>query len=185
VRRLAQALRRAGDEVTVAAGGTPAGTVDDDGVVVHRLDTALGRVPGAYRTGRSFHPPWPDRRFVRGLGDVLRRVSPDVVHAHGWCEFSAAAACGARWPLVVTLHDYGLRCPKKTLLRGGQECARGRGLRCLRCPGREQGTVKRSLLAGALARTVPRLAARYIAVSRHVAARHREDAALRGARISM
>ncbi len=189
VRRLAHALRRAGDEVAVVAGGGPSAPEDDGGVPVHRLAVGLDRLPGAYRTpGRSFHPPWADARFVAGIAAVARRFAPDVVHAHGWCEFSAAVACGDRWPLVVTLHDYGLRCPKKTLLRGGHECGRGRGLRCATCPGPEQGAVKRCLLAGALARTVRRSPARgahFLAVSRHVAARHREDPALRLARIDV
>jgi glycosyltransferase involved in cell wall biosynthesis len=81
--------------------------------------------------------------------------------------------------VVVTLHDYGVRCPKKNLLRGDAECARGRGVRCLRCRGDEQGTAKRAVLSGALSHTVPGLAARvdrFIAVSEHVARRFRETA---------
>jgi glycosyltransferase involved in cell wall biosynthesis len=177
VRRLAHGLIRAGDEVMVVTGGTsPPG--DDGGVVVHHAATRLARLPGAYQQhGRAFHPPWPDRAFAGALADVLGRFRPDVVHAHGWCAFSAAAACAGRCPLVVTLHDYGLRCPKKNLLRGGAECADGRGLRCARCPGSEQGTAKRSALAAALAATAGGQRAGtacYIAVSHHVAERHLE-----------
>jgi len=174
VRRLALALHRRGEEVTVLTGGEP--PFPDDGFAVHGARVGLDRVPLAYR-GRALHPPWPDRTFTAALCDLLDRVEPDVVHAHGWCEFSAVAAAAGRWPVVVTLHDHGLRCPKKNLLRGGVECAHGRGLRCLACPGPEQGTAKRIVLAAALGRTAPRLhagVARYIAVSRHVARRHLE-----------
>jgi glycosyltransferase involved in cell wall biosynthesis len=188
VRRLARALVRSGHEVTVLAGGAgqrySAGQRHPDmdtgdGVPVFRTRLDLDRVPLAYReAGRSFHPPWPDRTFTRALRGLLERVDPDVVHAHGWCEFSAVAAAGGRWPVVVTLHDHGLRCPKKNLLRGGGECARGRGWHCLTCPGPEQGSAKRVVLGAALGLTAPRLhagVARYIAVSRHVARRHHDN----------
>jgi glycosyltransferase involved in cell wall biosynthesis len=174
VRRLAVALHASGVSVTVLAGGAP--PFPDDGFPVHGARVGLDRVPLAYR-GRAFHPPWPDRAFTAALRDRLERVDPDVVHAHGWCEFSAVAAAAGRWPVVVTLHDHGLRCPKKNLLRGGLECGHGRGPRCLTCPGPEQGTAKRVVLGAALGRTTPRLhagVARYIAGSRHVARRHRE-----------
>jgi glycosyltransferase involved in cell wall biosynthesis len=179
VRRLARALVRSGHDVTVFAGGAGTrfpGASTPDGVPVYRTRLDLDRVPMAYReAGRSFHPPWPDRTFTRALRGLLDRIDPDVVHAHGWCEFSAVAAAAGRWPVVVTLHDHGLRCPKKNLLRGEGECARGRGWHCLTCPGPEQGPAKRVALGAALALTAPRLhagVARYIAVSRHVARRH-------------
>jgi glycosyltransferase involved in cell wall biosynthesis len=180
VRRLAHALRRTGHTVAVVAGGPARPPVDDDGVAVHHPGLTLDRLPAAFRdSAHRFHPPWPDHTFQRGVRRVLDRFAADVVHAHGWCQFSAAAAADRRVPVVVTLHDYGVRCPKKNLLRGDAECARGRGIRCLRCRGDEQGTAKRAVLSGALSRTVPRLAARvdrFIAVSEHVARRFRETA---------
>lgn len=180
VRRLAHALRRTGHTVAVVAGGPAGPPVDDDGVAVHHPGLSLDRLPAAFRdSAHRFHPPWPDRTFLRGVRRVLDRFAADVVHAHGWCQFSAAAAADGRIPVVVTLHDYGVRCPKKNLLRGDAECARGRGVRCLRCRGDEQGSTKRAVLSGALSRTVPRLVARvdrFIAVSEHVARRFRETA---------
>jgi glycosyltransferase involved in cell wall biosynthesis len=175
VRRLAHALLARGHDVVVLAGGGGE-SADDRGVRVHRAGVVLDRVPLAYRqAGRSFHPPWPDPVFRRALTDLLDRFGPDVVHAHGWCQFSAAMACHGRRPLVVTLHDHGLRCPKKNLLRGGRECAHGRGARCLTCPGREQGVAKRAVLSAALSASAPWLAtrvARFLAVSAHVARRY-------------
>jgi glycosyltransferase involved in cell wall biosynthesis len=50
-------------------------------------------------------------------------------------------------------------------------------MRCVTCPGGEQGAAKRAILSTALGRTVPRLDGRvamFLAVSEHVAARHRE-----------
>ena len=180
VRRLAHALRRTGHTVAVVAGGPARDPVDDDGVAVYHPGLSLDRLPAAFQdSAHRFHPPWPDHSFQRGVSRVLDRFAADVVHAHGWCQFSAAAAADGRVPVVVTLHDYGVRCPKKNLLRGDAECARGRGVRCLRCRGDEQSTTKRAVLSGALSRTVPRMAARvdrFIAVSEHVARRFRESA---------
>jgi glycosyltransferase involved in cell wall biosynthesis len=180
VRRLGQSLVRAGHRVAVVAGrGAEAGSMAflDGDVAVHLAGTGLERLPLAYqRAGRAFHPPWPDTVFRRRLRGVVDAFDPDVLHAHGWCAFSAVA-CAGRRPVVVTLHDYGLRCPKKNLLRGTVECEHGRGLRCLRCPGEEQRAVKRGVLSTAIGRTAPRLAARvrrFIAVSGHVAERHLE-----------
>jgi glycosyltransferase involved in cell wall biosynthesis len=178
-RRLARALLTRGHEVAVAtvAGGAGLPAMDD-GVRVARWPTSVGRLKPLYRDrSRPFHPPWPDPAFTRRLGRLAAAFRPDVVHAHGWCAFSALAASRPDAPLVVTLHDYGLRCPKKTLLRGGRECATGRGTACLTCPRDEQGPARRAALAVALAATAGRLdrgVARFLAVSEHVAARHVE-----------
>jgi glycogen(starch) synthase len=178
-RRLARALITRGHEVAVAtvAGGAGLPAMDDQ-VRVVRWPTSVGRLKLLYRDrSRPFHPPWPDPAFTRRLGRLAAAFRPDVVHAHGWCAFSALAACRPGAPLVVTLHDYGLRCPKKTLFRGGWECATGRGTACLTCPGDEQGPARRTALAVALAATAGRLdrgVARFLAVSEHVAARHVE-----------
>jgi glycosyltransferase involved in cell wall biosynthesis len=179
VKRLARALAQHGHDVLVAAGG---GAEEDaaippqgrDRVRVARLPLAIGRLPLAAQAGHVYHPPWADRAFTRRLAHLADAWQPEVVHAHGWSEFSAVEAVGSV-PLVVTLHDYGLCCPKKTLLRAGRECERGRGARCVTCSGESQGVVKRAGLAAALAVTsvrVRRGARRYLAVSNHVAERH-------------
>lgn len=173
VQRLARELVRTGHEVRVVAGGAASMPMTDEGISIQRVDLS---VPLVYtQPGRAFHPPWADQDFRQAVALAAREFDPHVIHAHGWCAFSAAAAAGPRLPLVVTLHDYGLCCPKKNLLRGDAECSTGRGLNCLRCPGAEQGTAKRVVLSTALARTVPDLVAqvaRFIAVSHHVAERH-------------
>jgi glycosyltransferase involved in cell wall biosynthesis len=177
VRRLARGLRQTGHEVVVVAGGGSGrpSIVDDDGVAVYRAPSGVV-LPGAYQqAGRAFHPPWPHAGFRRALAAAFSRFGPQVVHAHGWSAFSAAAEATRRAaPIVVTLHDHGLRCPKKSLLRGGRECRHGRGPRCVTCPGDEQGTLKRCVLAAALGATTPALLARadrIVAVSDHVARR--------------
>ena len=66
---------------------------------------------------RPFHPTLPDPGALAALRRVVQRERPDVVHSHSWLQYSY-------FPLhhqqrgpghVVTLHDYGLACAKKTL----------------------------------------------------------------------
>lgn len=175
VERLALELGRRGHTVAVATGGT-ASEPGQPGPDVQRLPVRLARLPGTYQDpSRSFHPPWADRAFTTALDDVVRRFEPDVVHAHGWCEYSAASACRTRrTPLVVTLHDYGLLCPKRTLLRGRGICSVGRGLACVTCPSTTQAMPKRAALAVALNGSTRRFGrdVEYLAVSSYVAQRH-------------
>jgi glycogen(starch) synthase len=175
VRRLALGLVERGHHVSVVAGAggrqQPGTGYDDQGVEVRLTGTELGK-RGVYQNSeRAFHPPWADRLFSRTVEAAVRDFRPDVVHAHGWCQFSAASVCGGRVPLVVTLHDHGLRCPKKILLDGESACARGLGGRCVRCSGPEQGLVKRIGLGLSLTANVKRFAEQvrlFIAVSEDV-----------------
>lgn len=59
---------------------------------------------------------------------VLRHERPDIVHVHNFKGLSASVFGAARdldIPVVHTVHDYNLICPKTTLLtRDNQQCAR-------------------------------------------------------------
>lgn len=174
VRRLARHLASRGHRVEVLAAGEAGAEIDEGHFRVRRIRSSFSRLPRVYEEGSPpFHPPWPDRGFRRGIEAAAASFEPDLVHAHGWCAFSVAACSGA-WARssVCTLHDYGLACPKKSLLRFDAECGPGRGRACLRCD--DLGLAKRAGLALALERTVPRLAGRMrlmIAVSDHVSRR--------------
>jgi glycosyltransferase involved in cell wall biosynthesis len=170
VARLGRHLARRGHQVQVATVG-PHGEPD-----VHGLDLSMARLPGAYRFGKQFHPPWADRAFRRGLERVARDMQPDVMHAHGWSLFSAVHVGRALdVPVVATLHDYGLLCPTKSLSCGGRPCRSAAGLCCVRCRDCDQGLVKRSGLAAALRlhrHDVISGVQRFLAVSSFVADRH-------------
>ena len=121
VQTLARELVGRGHAVTVATIGARAEDTlvqDDRGASVFRLPTTLSRVPSLYsEASRPFAPPAPDPELTLHLARLMRRVRPDVVHAHGWIVHSylpIQAAVGV--PLVATLHDYGLVCAKKNLV---------------------------------------------------------------------
>jgi glycosyltransferase involved in cell wall biosynthesis len=181
VKRLAENLSRRGSEVRVVAGGADDTDEFVAGIRCQRVKLAVAGVPTAYQDPQlPFVPPWSDRRLGSVIRSCIQEWAPDVVHAHGWCEMAAAkVATEAGVPLVVTLHDYGLLCPQKSLFRGGKSCDHFASLRCTRCPGSSQGDPKRLALAAAL-RTYSRRqpAALYIAVSTHVRKVHEEG--LRG-----
>jgi glycosyltransferase involved in cell wall biosynthesis len=168
VRRLATALIRRGHNVAVLSG-----TPQPDplaGAPAYYAPTILSHVPGAYRNkGQEFPPPFPDPAFRGAVRRAAESWRPDIIHAHGWCSFSAYWAGGP--PLIVTLHDHGLCCPKRTLLRARGECSTGIGLGCITCAG-DQSAAKRAGLAAAMHWSVPKLAAhasKFIAVSHSVA----------------
>jgi glycosyltransferase involved in cell wall biosynthesis len=171
VRRLAEELIRLGQSVAVVSGTPDPDPLPGD-AAVHYAPTVFSRIPGIYANrGLQFPPPFPDPIFREAVRKVAESWRPDVIHAHGWCAFSSYWPAAP--PLVVTLHDHGLRCPKRTLLRAGGECDTGMGLRCVSCAG-SQSAAKRTVLAGTMRRSVPALAAhasKFIAVSRSVSRR--------------
>ena len=170
VQRLANALLQRGHDVAVVTGTAEPEPLPGAAVIIPTA-TLLSRIPHAFKDdARPYPPPCTDvtlRRTVRRLTNAWR---PDVIHAHGWCAFSCY------WPgsppLVVTLHDHGLRCPKKTLLRNSTECGTGIGARCATCGGGDQSALRQISLATVLGHSARKLVthtSRFIAVSRSVA----------------
>jgi glycosyltransferase involved in cell wall biosynthesis len=76
------------------------------------------------------------------VGRLLDRERPDVLHTHGLTGFSPSAWAVARArsiPVVHTLHDYSLACPKASMFRGGGNCSRQcHDCRLLTLPARQQ-----------------------------------------------
>jgi glycosyltransferase involved in cell wall biosynthesis len=149
VEELSDGLAALGHSVTVVTGEIP-GTPQREqrgAVRIERLPMLSTRIPGLLKdAARPFHATAPDPLFSKGLRDVLRRVSPDVVHSHGWSMYSALHVCRAlEIPVVQTAHDYGLVCACKTRQRAGRGEARDCDLPemrlqdCLPCAWRQYG----------------------------------------------
>jgi glycosyltransferase involved in cell wall biosynthesis len=75
---------------------------------------------------------------------VIKRVRPDIVHAHGWISFSmAAAVLGSDIPLLISARDYGYSCATRTLVHHGKETCSGPELiKCLSCAANLYGAPK-------------------------------------------
>jgi glycosyltransferase involved in cell wall biosynthesis len=177
VRNLSRALARRGHQVTVATlrhNGSPADELDGE-VRVLRLQGTTQRVTALFsQADRRYAPPLPDPEVVLALGRLVRRERPDIVHAHNWLVHSflpLRGLTGAR--LVVTLHEYSLACPKKSLIYRAAACA-GPGLvKCLGCGIDHYGLPKglATVLASRLMGPVERLAVdMFLPVSQAVAA---------------
>ncbi len=108
-------------------------------------------------------------RWRRLAGRVLDEVRPDLLHTQTIVGLTPSIWLAARdrgVPIVHTLHDFHLLCPRTTLLRGdGRTCERP----CLGC---------RLLSAGKLA--AARAVAAVTAPSRYVLRRHLEAGAFAG-----
>jgi len=113
-------------------GGEDVGVQDEMGVLlrygheVRLLEANNDHVNGFVaksRTAASAVYSWPSKRRV---ANTLSAFRPDVVHVHNFFpQFSPSIyyACSeARIPVVQTLHNYRLICPKGSFYRDGQVC---------------------------------------------------------------
>lgn len=89
---------------------------------------------------------WAGRGYERELASRLERNRPAIVHAHNlWMRLSPLplrAAKHAGIPVVMTVHDYNLVCPRKWMITADDRpCDSGFGARCLlsNCRGSRQG----------------------------------------------
>ena len=154
--------------VTLAQPGQPA-IEDEHGVSVRRIDGGPPRCAASTSTpAYRFLPPAPDPGVARALQPILRELQPDVIHAHAWMLYSALPlSLARRHAIVMTLHDYGLACARKTYVRDDAPCSGPTLARCLRCAPKQYGRPVGTALVGALrlGRTLHDRVDRYLAVS--------------------
>jgi glycosyltransferase involved in cell wall biosynthesis len=175
VQSLAHELVRRGHDVAAASLKTDESPSEevDGGVRVYRI-SGLSRLlkPFYQSSERQFHPTVPDPGVMAALHRVMKRESPDVVHVRGWIAYSALALKSVSdAAYVMTLHDYGLVCPKRTYVHQEETCS-GPGFRkCVTCAAQPMGAAKSLALTSGLRVSSPLHGAvdRYIAVSRPVA----------------
>ncbi|MCA8969271.1 MAG: glycosyltransferase [Planctomycetes bacterium] len=138
VRDLARASRRLGHDNVVFAGERGTGRADfsiaddvHDGVAVRRVTYGFGDFD---RFDRLYVHPKIDARF----GDWLDDVHPDIVHVHHLSALSTRCvelAKGRGLPVVLTLHDHWLVCPRGQRIHPEtlEICADLDRSRCLPC----------------------------------------------------
>ena len=165
--------------ITLRAGDRPE-REEIDGVRVLRIQGWSSKVSRLYADpNRPFHPTFPDPGAVAALRGAVAECEPDIVHSHSWLEYSY-------FPLVepspegpghvVTLHDYGLACAKKTYQYESGTCTGPSLGKCLRCATKDYGLARGPALAlGQRAgRGLLRRADAYLAISSTVAASARQ-----------
>jgi glycosyltransferase involved in cell wall biosynthesis len=146
VEDLTAELVRRGHHVAIATldhpGGQPAET--EDGAKIHALKSTSYRIGPLHRkTGRRHAPPLPDPDTTLGLRRVLAEERPDIVHAHNWIVHSYLPLDRrSQAALVLSVHDYGLLCATKRLLRKGVPCSGPGPVKCVACAGHHYGPVK-------------------------------------------
>jgi len=166
VQDLSTELARRGHEVAVATLRQPdCEPAVVDGVDVHPLRSSAYRVPAIGSDRERHHaPPAPDPETVFDLRRVVRRMRPDVVHAHNWLIHSYLPLdrrTGAA--LVLSMHDYGLICATKRFLNRGEVCTGPGPAKCVRCAADYYGSAKGAPIA-ALTRLSERRVRRHVDV---------------------
>ena len=170
--------------VTLQTGGQPREEVID-GLRVIRIRGWSGSLTALHAdSARPFHPTFPDPGAVAALRRIVREERPDVVHSHSWLQYSYFPLHHGRGPAhIVTLHDYGLACAKKTLQYTDRRsaskvdappslpCSGPRLAKCLACAPQQYGVLKGTAITTGLraSRGLHRRADRYIAISTAVA----------------
>ena len=151
---LSEGLASRGHEVHVVTSAIPGAPAVERsaGVTVHRLPLLYQRLTPrlSLDAARPFHPPAPDPLFRRLLAEVVQEVKPDVIHAHAWSVFSCLARAFPRTPVMMTAHDYGLACARRSLVhRSGTLCPGPSWRRCGPCASSQYGLAKGNVLAAA------------------------------------
>lgn len=168
------ALRNHQVDVATLSGVAPARTVREGAVTVHRIGGWSRVLEPLYADPtHRFHPTVPDPGMMWELASIIRGRKIEVVHAHSWIVNSLLPLLPTRrTKLVVTMHDYGLVCPKKTMVfRTGAECTGPRFDKCVACARLQYGAPRSMVLTSGLS-LMSRLHGRvgcYVAVSRAVA----------------
>lgn len=174
VENLSLQLAGRGHEVAIATLRQPAADPVEPGggVRVLPLRSTVSRAAGG-GAERLYAPPFPDPETVLDLRRVLRAERPDVVHAHNWIVHSYLPLDRGGGPaLVLSLHDYGLVCPTKRLLRDGEVCSGPGAIKCLVNARRQYGLARAvPIEAGTLLRggTVRRHVDMFLPISSTVA----------------
>ena len=106
-----------------------------NGVSIYRMEGLFQKIPFVFKDpARRWHPPARDWLISKSLAQIMDIERPDIIHAHGWMVYSVLPLRkGFKIPLVYTIHDYRLFCPKMLLLRGDTVCDRPSLAACIPC----------------------------------------------------
>ena len=111
-----------GEDAVFAA---EASLLESRGQVVVRYEVDNANIDAMSRPALARATIW-NPQTVRDVRALIRRARPDVLHAHNTFPLISPAlyhaARAERVPVVQTLHNYRLVCPKAQLFRDGRVC---------------------------------------------------------------
>lgn len=130
---LAKELSRKGHEVHVITQGELDEMVNNDNITIHRLRSR--NIYWEYRThdrGAIKRLLWHvvdiyNPFLTKHLSYLLNTIHPDIVHTNNIAGISCVAwdvAHRLNIPIVHTLRDYYLMCPKSTMMRNHKSCVK-------------------------------------------------------------
>lgn len=126
----------AGGEDTVVANERQMLTENGHEVFMYTRDNSeLKTMSGIAKAGLPFTTIF-NPRTVRDVRKIIRKEHIDIVHVHNTLNLVSAAvyyvALSCNVPVVQTIHNYRLLCPKATLYRDGAICEKciSNGLLC-------------------------------------------------------
>jgi len=113
-------------------------------VRIYRIEGLFQGIPFLFKDpDRRWHPPARDWLISKRLARIIKSESPDIIHAHGWMVYSVLPLkTSLAIPLVYTIHDYRLFCPKMLLMRGDSLCDRSSIGSCISCMRRDYGLLR-------------------------------------------
>jgi glycosyltransferase involved in cell wall biosynthesis len=179
VKTLSEGLSEKGHSVTVCTikNNHLPNFEEQNGVRIKRIEGFFQRMPFLYANPRrKYHPPIQDWLITRKLEKIVAETRPDIIHAHGWILYSVLPIRKKNnIPLIVTLHDYGFICPKKSTAThdeviSSERCYKSFSMNCVSCGLNMYGFAKSFLAYSGirLNKNTLRLVDKFISVSRYV-----------------
>ena len=133
VQFLAESLAKHGHVPVVISTNPNPGVREDrlNGVKLYYV--AVKNLYSPFKKRDTFHPLRPfwhvidtyNPLMARAIGDILDREAPDIVHTNNLAGFSVsvwAAAQRRKLPIIHTLRDYYLLCPRSTMFHKDRNC---------------------------------------------------------------
>lgn len=137
VQLLSQELSKRGHEVVICTMRQRDLPIyeEENEVRIYRLEGLFQIIPFLFRDAtKKTHPPAQDWLISREVARIIEREGPDIIHAHDWMVYSAFPLKKSfKIPLVYTLHDYRLFCPKILLVKDNAICGRSSFRDCIPC----------------------------------------------------
>jgi glycosyltransferase involved in cell wall biosynthesis len=146
VQSLCRELSRRGHQVVVGTLGRRdlPESEDDSGIKVIRQEGFFQKIPFLFKDpARKWHPPARDPVISNKLANIIEQEGPDIIHTHSWILYSMLPLRNKfNVPLVHTIHDYGLFCPKRMAIKEDAICNRPSLMNCISCMNRPYGLLR-------------------------------------------